>query len=409
MKFKGVISLLFLLLLCRAFLPDDSFGGSVPQANVPTGTVSSVKIESRPLYRLSYPIQTMRMGYSKTAHLVFLTLMKSGQVLVLDSRTGKVIKTISNVVKPLDATFDWKKRNILVTEGDSREFHVIPLDDPSKMKDLPTGLNPTVIKYRGDFGTFLLAGAVHILYRLDSASYQVERWTAFGDRIHEITFLGKELYIPLLRHSRILVVDGKTLQVTHQETLDLCERLTTVLPLTGGGVAALCENELLVRRQSGGAFHHRYSDDSPGTMVGPVQSEFLLIFYPDAEEMVLTDLRTLKPVQRVSIDGRPMWSLLNHDGTGVFVVVSNPSTGIVSFERFSLNPIYSQKVAVGKTKKILPQLVNPVLPASGSLPISGKNSASAPSIKTAPPSGSSQKGVLPSTAKTRGTGTPPNK
>ncbi|EQD71882.1 hypothetical protein B1A_05588, partial [mine drainage metagenome] len=270
------------------------------------------------------------------------------------------------VLNPLDATFDWKKRNILVTEGDSREFHVIPLDDPSKIKDLPTGLNPTVVEYRGNFGTFLLAGAVHILYRLNSDSYQVERWTAFGDRIHEITFLGKDLYIPLLRHSRILVVDGKTLQITHSETLDLCERLTTVLPLSDGGIAALCENELLVRRASGEDFHHRYSDDSPGTMVGPIQSSFLLIFYPDAEEMVLTDMRTLRPVQRVSIDGRPMWSRLNHDGTGVFVIVSNPSTGVVSFERFALSPVYAPIASVGK--KVASSPAKTGVPASGQKP-----------------------------------------
>ncbi len=405
MKFNRCLFSLLLMLPFRMFSPDDSFGGSVPPANLPAGNISSVKINPVPLYRLSYPIQTMRMGYSKKAHLIFLTLMKSGQVLVLDSRTGKVIKTISNVLKPLDATFDWKKRNILVTEGDSREFHVIPLDDPSRMKELPTGLNPTVVEYRGDAGTFLLAGAVHILYRLNSESYDVERWTAFGDRIHEITFLGKEIYIPLLRHSRILVLDGKTLQVTHDETLDLCERLTTVLPLSEGGVAALCENELLVRRKAGGVFHHRYSDDFPRTMVGPVQSSFLLIFYPDAEEMVLTDLRTLKSVQRVAIDGRPMWSRLNHDGTGVFLIVSNPSSGVVSFERFSLAPIYSTNIRAGG--KGTPPVTKAEVHAPSPAAISGKAGAPLPSIKTTPLSGSSKKMALPPAGTARGTGPVP--
>jgi len=390
MKFKRDVFALVLFLAYRVLSPGDSFGGSAPLAKAPVRTVSSVRIVPEPIYRLSYPIQTMRMGYSQRAHLIFLTLMKSGQVLVLNSRTGEVIKTIPNVLNPLDATFDWKKRNILVTEGDSREFHVIPLDDPSNIKDLPTGLNPTVVEYRGDFGTFLLAGAVHILYRLNSDSYQVERWTAFGDRIHEITFLGRELYIPLLRHSRILVVDGKTLQVTHNERLDLCERLTTVLPLSDGGIAALCENELLVRRKSGGSFHHRYSDDSPGTMVGPVQSSFLLIFYPDAEEMVMTDMRTLQPVQKVSIDGRPMWSRLNHDGTGVFVIVSNPSTGVVRFERFSLSPVYAPIVSVGK--KVVSTPAKAGLLGLGQEPVSGKKAPPIPSIKTAPLSRSLKKG-----------------
>ncbi|MDA8059918.1 MAG: hypothetical protein M0Z37_06180 [Nitrospiraceae bacterium] len=390
MKFKLNVFVLVLSFALRVLFPGASFGGDIHLAKPAARPISSVRIDSHPIYRLSYPIQTMRMGYSKEAHLIFLTLMKSGQILVLDSRTGAVIKTISNVLKPLDATFDWKKRNILVTEGDSRVFHVIPLDDPSKMKDLPTGLNPTVVEYRGDFGTFLLAGAVHILYRLNSDSYQVERWTAFGDRIHEITFLGKDLYIPLLRHSRILILDGKTLQVTRDETLDLCERLTTVLPLSEGGLAALCENELLVRRKSGDPFHHRYSDDSPRTMVGPVLSNFLLIFYPDAQEMIVKDIRTLKSVQKVSMHGRPMWSRLNHDGTGVFVISSNPSSGVVSFERFALSPVYAPFAP--DAKKTLSSPPKSFAPAKGPGLVPGRKAPLLPSIKTAPLSASPKKG-----------------
>ena len=130
MKFKSGMFSLFFVLVYRVFSPGDSFGGSSPLTNPSVRHVFSVKIDDKPLYRLSYPMQTMRMGYSREAHLIFLTLLKSGQVLVVDSRTGKIIKTISEVLKPLDATFDWKKKNILVTESDSREFHVIPLENP---------------------------------------------------------------------------------------------------------------------------------------------------------------------------------------------------------------------------------------------------------------------------------------
>ncbi len=374
---SGLLGIMFLGLFCS---PGSVKGATLSAQPAPGRVLSSIKVKATQVYRLSFPLQTMRMGYSRQSHLLFLTLLKDNRVLVVDSRTGMVIKTISDVPRPLDVTFDWKKRNILVTEADSRIFHLIPLDNPRKMTDLPTGLNPTVIEYRGPLGTFLLAAAVHILYRLDSDTYQVDRWTAFGDRIHEITFRDDGLYIPLLRHSRILVVNGKTLQVVHDERLDLCERLTTLLPLPDGGIAALCENELLVRRTAGGAFHHRYSDDSPGTMVGPVKGKDLLIFYPDAQEMVVTDLVTLRPAQRISLDGRPMWSKLTHDGSGVFVITSNPSDNRVRLERFALEPVYAPA----------PHALIPVSAAKGSspapvsIPVLGKAGEN-PKGKGAPP------------------------
>ncbi len=293
---------------------------------------------------------------------IFLALFRDNQVQVLDMKTGATRQTLRNLDRPEWVSFDHGHNVLLVALGNSRQFEIIPDLDPSKEYRQPTGLNPVWVGGSSKNGYFLLAGGVHILYRLDRGSYASTDWIALGDKVHDVALdaSGKQIYLPLMRKGKVWIVDLATLRLLRELDLETCDGPRNVVPVSlekKERLAVLCKNGLyfvhpdVSTPHRSWKFHHR-----PGSMASLVRGNLLIVSFPEKNELDIWDIAGKRVVKRIALDSRPIFLTSTADGTG-FLVITNSArrqeTRLI-FYRIS-GPVPHSKKASNPPSTVLPE------------------------------------------------------
>jgi hypothetical protein len=354
-----------------------SYAASPPAAS-PAGNAAGLK-EARKIgtaapplsFRLDtrfervFPFQNARATIDEGKGRIFLALFRDNQVQVLDMKTGATRQTFLNLDRPEWVSFDPGHNALLVALGDSRQFEVIPDLDSNKEFRQPTGLNPVWVGGTSNNGYFLLAGGVHILYRLDRVSYASTDWVALGDNVHDVALdaSGKQIYLPLMRKGKVWIVDLATLRLHRELDLDTCDGPRKVVPVSiekKDRLAVLCKNGLYLVHPDVSISHRIWKfHRRPGSMASLVCGNLLIVSFPEKNELDIWDIAGRRIVKRISLESRPIFLTSTSDGMG-FLVITNSARGqetrLISY-RISVSVPHSKTVSTSPA---------PVLPAQPS-------------------------------------------
>lgn len=307
----------------------------------------------------TFPFQYARATVDESNGRIFLALFKDNEVQILDGKTGTTQQTFENLDRPEWVSFDRLRNVMLVALGDSRQFAVIPDLDANKEFEKPTGLNPVWIGGTPNTGYFLLAGGVHILYRLDrAASYASTDWVAIGDAVQDVSLdaSGKRIYLPLKRKGKVRIVELSTLRLLSELDMDPCEAPRKVVPVSvekKERLAVLCKDGLYLSHVDASVarrvwkFRHR-----PGSMVPVVMGNLLAISFPEEKELEFWDLERRQVIRRMPLAARPIFLASTSDGMSLLVITNSPraqETRLVSY-RLLLPVFQSKTVSVPAAK-----------------------------------------------------------
>jgi hypothetical protein len=344
-------------------------GGTPPETKTPTvasqsAVPASFQVSKR--FERSFPFQYARATIDESKGRIFLALFKDNEVQVLDGKTGATQQTFENLDRPEWVSFDRLRNVMLVALGDSRQFVVVPDLDANKEFEKPTGLNPVWVGGTPDTGYFLLAGGVHILYRLDRVSYASTDWVAIGDAVQDVSLdaSGKRIYLPLKRKGKVRIVELSTLRILSELDMDPCEAPRKVVPVSvekKERLAVLCKDGLYLSHADASVakrvwkFRHR-----PGSMVSVVMGNFLVISFPKVKELDIWDLERRQVIKRMPLAARPIFLASTSDGMS-FLVITNSAraqeTKLVSYR--VLSPVMKSKTVSVPAGKI-PEIKQPV-------------------------------------------------
>ncbi|MCL4405878.1 MAG: hypothetical protein M1287_01550 [Firmicutes bacterium] len=370
-----------------------SFTTSLEAASVPPVTPAlSVKepMESDPekghfqtVFEHAFPFQKIRTALDLSDNWLFLTLYRDREVAHIDLTTGKQVGVDAHLRDPVFVSFDPETKNLLIAQGNSRDYYVVPVGRSGPPLSVRTGLNPSWVGGDPSLGYYVLAGAVHLFYRLDKREGRPLDWTALGDRVRHVTLdtENKRALFPLYRKEQLIAV---SLPSFHRQTdVDLgnCDHPRQIL--SGGRapeaeVLVLCRDGIYSGKQALEDFHRlsRFRKSS-GMMVRIGKTNLLAISFPKSRMIRLWSEKTHHFIQTVHLDGRPVF-LQEVPGTLDFLLV--------------LDSPLARESRVSRMRWVPEGSVNLLPPPSGTGGLSGSSVKAAESPRT---SGTENKGKNP--------------
>ena len=323
----------------------------------------------------TFSFQKIRTDVDVSDNWIFLTLFRDREVAHIDLTTGKNMGVDAHLRDPVFVAFDPGSRNLLIAQGNSRDYYVVPVGRIGPPLSVRTGLNPSWVGGDPSLGYYVLAGAVHLLYRLDKGEGRPLDWTALGDRIRYITLdpEKKRALFPLYRKERLMAVSLPSFQRQSDVDLGNCDHPRQVLsgeeqPTTD--ILVLCRDGMYTGNPAQEDFHRlsRFRRRS-GMMIRIGATKLLAISFPESRMIRVWSERTHHFIRTLRLDGRPVF-LQGIPGTLDFLLVLD-------------NPLDRES----RIKRIrwVPD-VNLIHPSSGSGRTYG------PPLKASPPSGTSGTG-----------------
>ncbi|KGA92900.1 hypothetical protein LptCag_1277 [Leptospirillum ferriphilum] len=364
-----------------------SLTASVEAASVtPSTPAASAKkpVETDPekghfqtVFEHAFSFQKIRTDLDLSDNWLFLTLYRDREAAHIDLTTGKQIGVDAHLRDPVFVAFDPKTRNLLVAQGNSRDYYVVPVGRSGPPLSVRTGLNPSWVGGDPSLGYYVLAGAVHLLYRLDKREGRPLDWTALGDRVRHVTLdtEKKRALFPLYRKERLMAV---SLPSFHRQTdVDLgnCDHPRQALFGAGSPeteVLVLCRDGIYSGNPALEDFHRlsRFRKSS-GMMVRIGKTSLLAISFPKSRMIRLWSEKTHHFIRTLHLDGRPVF-LQGIPGTLDFLLVLD-------------NPL-DRESRVSRMRWVPDDNGDLLLPPSGA------GELSAPSVKSFNPPGTSGTG-----------------
>jgi len=282
------------------------------------------------IFTRDFTFQKIRAGLDTKDHWIFLTLFHDHQVLHIDQTTGKNLKIDAYLRRPEFAAFDPETRNLIVSQGDSRDYYVIPVGRYGPPVVVRTGLNPSWAGGAPGLGYYILAGAVHLLYRLDSHEVTLLDWMALGDRIKNVTLdrKRKRLYFPMYRKERLATVSIPDFRKTGEVELGDCEHPRQVFSGTDSGktdLILLCRDGIYEGDEIKGDFRRIFRLRKKSGMMARVGGTGVLaISFPESRMVRLWSIPDQHFFREIRFDGRPVFLLGIPQTADFLLVTDNP-------------------------------------------------------------------------------------
>ncbi len=280
------------------------------------------------IFTRDFAFQKIRAGLDTKDHWIFLTLFHDQQVLHIDQTTGKDLKIDAYLRRPEFASFDPETRNLIVSQGDSRDYYVIPVGRYGPPLAVRTGLNPSWSGGAPGLGHYVLAGAVHLLYRLDSHEETPLDWMALGDRVKNVTLdrKRKRLYFPMYRKERLATVSLPDFRKTGEVDLGDCDHPRQVFSETDSGktdLILLCRDGIYEGDEIKGDFRRIFRLRKKSGMMARVGGDGVLaISFPESRMVGLWSIPNQHFFREIRFDGRPVF-LLGIPKTADFLLVTD--------------------------------------------------------------------------------------
>lgn len=261
----------------------------------------------------AFSFQRIRTAVDASDNWIFLTLFRDHEVIHIDLATGKRLGVDVHLRDPVFPAFDPKTRNLIVARGNSRDYFVAPVGRSGPPVSVRTGLNPSWVGGDPGLGYYVLAGAVHLLYRLDKREEKPLDWTALGDRIRHVTLdpLKKRVFFPLYRKERLMTLSLPSFQREGDVDLGNCDHPRQVLFGQGQqdpALLVLCRDGIYGGSGAQDDFHRlsRFRRKS-GMMVRIGTTDLLVISFPESRMLRLWSERDHRFVRTLRLDGRPVF------------------------------------------------------------------------------------------------------
>ncbi|MCL4461733.1 MAG: hypothetical protein M1297_08515 [Nitrospirae bacterium] len=278
----------------------------------------------------AFSFQRIRTALDLSDKWIFLTLFHDREIVHVDLETGKQVGVDMHVRNPVFAAFDPGTRNLIVAQGNSRDYYVTPVGRDGPPEAVRTGLNPSWVGGDPDLGYYVLAGAVHLLYRLDRREEKTLDWTALGDRVRTVTVdpAGKRIAFPLYRKERLITLSLPLMQKEGEVDLGNCDHPRQILTGRKQGEQAflvLCRDGIYEGSGDPDGFRRlsRFRRKS-GMMVRIGNTELLAISFPESRMIRLWSVRTHRFVRTLRLEGRPVFLQGIPGSFDFLLVLDNP-------------------------------------------------------------------------------------
>lgn len=282
------------------------------------------------IFTRDFNFQKIRAGLDTKDHRIFLTLFHDHQVVHIDQTTGKNLKIDAYLRRPGFVSFDPETRNLIVSQGDSRDYYVIPVGRYGPPDMVRTGLNPSWAGGAPGLGYYVLAGAVHLLYRLDSHEETLLDWMALGDRVKNVTLdrKRKRLYFPLYRKERLATVSLPDFRKTGEVDLGDCDHPRQVFSGRDSGktdLILLCRDGIYKGDEIKGDFRRIFRLRKKSGMMARVGGAGVLaISFPESRMVRLWSIPNQHFFREIRFDGRPVFLLGIPKTSDFLLVTDNP-------------------------------------------------------------------------------------